>query len=52
MGRKEFGTKVAYIRYQTPHSIAAQCWSTEARFVVDRTRYFADPSARVVKGLG
>ena len=35
-----------------PPSVAAQCWSTVGRFVVDRTRYFADPSVRVAKGLG
>jgi len=39
-------------RIKFPHCSSAVLVNCEAKLVADRTRYFADPDVREVKGLG
>ena len=45
-GKKRVWNKSGVHSVPNPLAVAAQCLSTQARFVVERTRYFADPGVR------
>jgi len=51
-GKKRVWNKSGLYSVPNSLSVAAQCWSTVARFVVDKTRYFADPSVSRGQGVG